>query len=449
MALRFRRSVKIVPGVRVNFGKRGVSVSAGVRGATVTAGKRGVYGNAGIPGTGLSFRSKLGGNATNSQLAREQKRIERELEKQEKLERRREALSKVELSLNDNGSIKIIDSFGESLSRADLKLLWEQKSEYIHEWLLQQVDEINGDVEQLSKIHYDTPSPDLIPQYEVVPFQEQIPKKPEPLKKESKPIKSKIPKLGFFAKLSQKKREQYEINRIKSEEKFQIELDLWEKRQNERKKEYTQSLKLYKENVRLWEQRKEQHEKKEKIKFKEFPTRLEKDIKLMESVLQESINSLSWPRETIISYEIKNYGREIWLDVDLPEIEDIPQKIACIAATGKKINIKKKSQKQLRLEYSTHVHGIAFRLIGIVFATLPSVEYVVISGYSQRLDSATGKINDDYLFSFKVNRKEFKNIDFSSIERVDPVVALASFEHVRKMTATGIFKAITPFNPDS
>ncbi|WP_419619840.1 DUF4236 domain-containing protein, partial [Thiolapillus sp.] len=30
MVLRFRRSVKIAPGVKINFGKRGMSVSAGV-----------------------------------------------------------------------------------------------------------------------------------------------------------------------------------------------------------------------------------------------------------------------------------------------------------------------------------------------------------------------------------------------------------------------------------
>ncbi len=449
MALRFRRSVKIVPGVRVNFGKRGVSVSAGVKGATVTAGKHGVYGNAGIPGTGLSFRSKLSGKATNSQLAREQRKLERELEKQKQLEQRREALSKVQLSLNDNGSINIINSFVEALSRADLKLLWEQKSDYIYEWLLQQAEEINGDVEQLSQIHIDTPSLDLIPQYEIVPFPEQRPKKPKTFKEESRPVKPKIPQLGFFAKLSRKKREQYKIDERKAAEKFHIDLDLWKKKQKERKQEYIQSLKLYEEKVKLWEQRKKLHEKKENINFKEFPERLAKNVKLMESVLQDSINSLSWPRETIVSYEIRNIGKEIWLDVDLPEIEDIPQKIANIAASKRKLNIKNKSQKQLRLEYSSHIHGIAFRLVGIVFATLPSTEYVVISGYSQRLDPSIGKINDDYLFSFKVNRKGFEKVDFSSLERVDPIVALASFEHVRKMTVTGIFKAITPFNPDS
>ncbi|WP_419614886.1 hypothetical protein [Thiolapillus sp.] len=53
--------------------------------------------------------------------------------------------------------------------------------------------------------------------------------------------------------------------------------------------------------------------------------------------MREAINLLSWPRETIISYEIRNDGKDIWLDVDLPEIEDIPNKIATIAATRRKL----------------------------------------------------------------------------------------------------------------
>lgn len=59
MGLRFRRSVRLFPGVRLNFSRSGVSTSIGVRGASVTLGQRGVYGNVGIPGSGLSYRTRL------------------------------------------------------------------------------------------------------------------------------------------------------------------------------------------------------------------------------------------------------------------------------------------------------------------------------------------------------------------------------------------------------
>lgn len=54
MAFRFRKSVKIAPGIRLNIGKKGISTSIGGRGATVNISKRGTRVTTGLPGTGLS-----------------------------------------------------------------------------------------------------------------------------------------------------------------------------------------------------------------------------------------------------------------------------------------------------------------------------------------------------------------------------------------------------------
>lgn len=54
MPLRFRRYFKVLPGLRINLGKRSVSASIGGRGARFTAGTRGSRTTIGIPGTGIS-----------------------------------------------------------------------------------------------------------------------------------------------------------------------------------------------------------------------------------------------------------------------------------------------------------------------------------------------------------------------------------------------------------
>ncbi len=60
MGWRFRKSIKILPGVKVNIGKDGFSsVSVGTRGAHITMGKNGTTVSAGIPGTGLSYVKRL------------------------------------------------------------------------------------------------------------------------------------------------------------------------------------------------------------------------------------------------------------------------------------------------------------------------------------------------------------------------------------------------------
>jgi hypothetical protein len=60
MGFRFRRSIRILPGLRLNIGKRGVSASVGGRGAHITVGHGKVRETVGIPGTGLSYTATQG-----------------------------------------------------------------------------------------------------------------------------------------------------------------------------------------------------------------------------------------------------------------------------------------------------------------------------------------------------------------------------------------------------
>jgi len=82
----FRRRIKIIPGVRLNFSRGGISTSIGIRGANFTFGKDGTYLNTGIPGTGIYKRQKISSssklnnspkteenNKTNHQPTTEQK----------------------------------------------------------------------------------------------------------------------------------------------------------------------------------------------------------------------------------------------------------------------------------------------------------------------------------------------------------------------------------------
>jgi len=66
MGWRFRRSFRIAPGVRLNVSSRGLSTTLGGRGASVNIGPRGTYLNTSIPGTGLSYRERLGGGSAEA-----------------------------------------------------------------------------------------------------------------------------------------------------------------------------------------------------------------------------------------------------------------------------------------------------------------------------------------------------------------------------------------------
>lgn len=59
MGWRFRRSLRIAPGIRLNLGSRGMtSLSLGGRGVTVNLSKRGTKTTYGLPGTGLSYQTR-------------------------------------------------------------------------------------------------------------------------------------------------------------------------------------------------------------------------------------------------------------------------------------------------------------------------------------------------------------------------------------------------------
>ena len=71
MGFRFRRRMKLFPGVFINVGKSGLSTSVGGPGATVNIGHGKTTSTVGLPGTGLSYRETTTATSTptNSSLS--------------------------------------------------------------------------------------------------------------------------------------------------------------------------------------------------------------------------------------------------------------------------------------------------------------------------------------------------------------------------------------------
>lgn len=55
MPFRFRKSIGIAKGIRLNLSKRGPSISFGGKGVSVNVSDRGTRTTVGIPGTGISY----------------------------------------------------------------------------------------------------------------------------------------------------------------------------------------------------------------------------------------------------------------------------------------------------------------------------------------------------------------------------------------------------------
>lgn len=66
MPIRFRKTIKVAPGVRLNLGKGGMSLSVGARGAKLNFSKKGVRQTVGVPGTGISSTDYIIKNDSDS-----------------------------------------------------------------------------------------------------------------------------------------------------------------------------------------------------------------------------------------------------------------------------------------------------------------------------------------------------------------------------------------------
>lgn len=405
MAFRFRRTVKIFPGVRLNLGKRGVSVSAGVRGANVTLGRQGLYGNVGIPGSGLSYREKL---LKNGKSGRRSGKASATSGQDTALPAVAERIAQVQLN-TVSGEISILDATGEDLGKEGMTVAKAYANDALKQSLAEQVDNHNRMMEQIGAIHLGTPAPDNFPQLLLEPFNDPKPVRPEPRK------------LDWKAWLCPSRRKAIVTG-------------------NERR------LSEYQRAELQWQSERKNHQRKEAQRAALYQRGFQGSVPAMELVLDDHLLDIDWPQETSLSFELSPDGKVLMLDVDLPEIEDFPKTELRMYQRGIGVSVKELSDTALRKLYMAHVHGMGFRLIGEGFACAPSVETVVLSGFTQITNAATGRVEDRYLYSVKVQREAWSAIHFDNLGEVDPVVAMAAFELRRDMTKTGIFRAIEPWD---
>jgi Protein of unknown function (DUF4236) len=110
MGLRFRKSFKVAPGVRLSVGKKGVGASFGGKGlrySVHSSGKRRT--TVGIPGSGISYSSTSGSSKSyKSSAYKRQRELERQLKEQQKLDQLQQARLTVEQYENTIERIQFI-----------------------------------------------------------------------------------------------------------------------------------------------------------------------------------------------------------------------------------------------------------------------------------------------------------------------------------------------------
>lgn len=416
MALRFRRTLKILPGLKLNFGKRGVSVSAGVRGATMTFGKNGLYGNVGLPGTGLSYRRKLSGGTKQNTVRRPQ------------YTEFRSPTGKDYLDLDSEGRLVAVTDKGGVVGHNHAKkiLTIAGGQELVSNFLNTRAKELNEDVDDVLDLHLQCKHPQTPCAIEIEEFSL------------SKPINKYIYKKHFFIAFIIFGIVAGTIDKTKALTQTYFSIAIW------LFPLLWISFNVYRnwQAMQQWKTHKRSFEQEQQETIEQWELLLQARDR-REELLEAAFNTVSWPRETFVNFELRD--TVLHLDVDLPEVEDMPQQYWEIAPNGVSIKRKERSDIQLRKLYARHVHSIVLLAASVAFWAVPELEKVQVSGYTQRPNKATGEIQDDYILSVIVPRFAWEKWTAEKLEYMDPLIALESFEMRRDMTKTGIFKAITPF----
>jgi hypothetical protein len=391
MSIRFRKSIKLAPGIRWNISSGGASWTFGPRGASVNVGKRGTFLNSGIPGTGLSSRSQLGASRSRSTSSSGST-----------------TTIPLTVGISDDGTLYFQDREGNPVTDNVVETAKKQNRAAIQGLIERKCEEINAQVEGLGKIHWDTPDCNIRPSFEAPDFEVNAPVAPV------------FKKPGFFERLFKSRLKRIEASNEALRLSYELQLETWVQ-------ERTAFDRAVAHN-------------------RDFVQRLiYTDTTAMEQYLEGRMQEISWPRETSVSFEVRDGGQKLYCDVDLPELEEMPKHTAAVPSRGLKLTLKEFSQTKLQKLYSEHIHGVVFRITGEIFAALPTLEQLTISAYSQRRSKVTGALADEYLISAKIDRSRWQQIDFSALDSIDVTVALERFELRRTLSKSAVFTAIERF----
>lgn len=162
-----------------------------------------------------------------------------------------------------------------------------------------------------------------------------------------------------------------------------------------------------------------------------------------EAAIEEWLAEAEAPIAFAIETEVLEDKGVIMIDLDLPEIEDMPQNKLTELADGT-VKIKTKTKKEQYEDYRTCVFGLGEYVASHVLAIVPQAKKIVVSAYTQRRDEKTGENLDVFIYSVVFDRADFKK-DYQEMNPYDFCSELPSRFYV---LASGVMKSIVPFEAE-
>ena len=446
MGMRFRRSVKIMPGVRINFSKSGMSTTIGPKGTSVNIGKKGTYLNTGIPGTGVYMREKIGGGQAKTRQASASsgsKGYDPEFL------RRYELYKPVTIKINSAGKITIEDKNGDVITdefflkkmkatpdfkaqKEQLVSQWREKSE-------QEYQESQSALAELVNIHKYSFTVKAMEEYERMLSAVKMQKYQMKAFDQKEPSRQEIEtSLTAYAELHVTSKAFWKVKKLRAEyvsenlePQYRKQHEEWEKK----KREFEQNQQKEAERQNAF------YAEEYEAKCAAIRDKIAGSDDYVKSHLEDWLSSSTLPVEVNVDYEYEADTGNMYIDILLPSEDAIPQQEITRLANGG-VKEKAKSKTTIQTEYASMIFGLGICITSGVFNISPAIKRVLTSGFATRRDKEGNEV-DECLYSIKFERSGFEG---AAIREQPPVDFISKFENRYKATQTWTFKAITPFD---
>ena len=165
------------------------------------------------------------------------------------------------------------------------------------------------------------------------------------------------------------------------------------------------------------------------------------DRHAMQKYLTTCLHDMLWPVPVMISYEFAGPA-EVKLEFVVPGLDAIPDREAAMGS-GNRVEIRRMSDLTHNKLHNQHALGLVVRLMGEMFAALPTVQTASVSALQL---PANGK-PQRYIVSAKTERDIWSSLYASGAVTGDQAIhCLAQLGARVNLTALGAFLVIEPLN---
>ena len=163
-------------------------------------------------------------------------------------------------------------------------------------------------------------------------------------------------------------------------------------------------------------------------------------IDAMQDYLLACLKDILWPLPVTVAFDFDDVT-SVRMDVQLPLLPTLPDREAAIDY-GNRVAVRRMSEVIHTKLHNRHALGLVLRLMGEIFAALPTVQQVTVSGRQQPADKRPPR----YVITARTARKPWSALHQRGSVTGDAFQCLQEIESKFNLTGLGAFLPIEPFS---